>query len=552
MPDLENSPSLRWMLGMAVALAIGFGAMPAKAGAFLSRCGSGTPTEKVAVTAERPAGTDCTTIMLPLNVPEVLAAVPAPRRRVDAPEPETMLVTGRSEKSGYSIEEVSISPNSATPPPPFLIAGTDLRAIAVPRLLDAEGRAKLGSDGDQTVLDCAPGTDRAGFALGAVRVPPIPGMSLRIVHAAEHTFRLWAAPVGSAEEPRLLAKLKSAESATEALVPLPAQLPADTPVEFTMLCPVEGGRLALGELVLQAKTAVPPDRAAWARDAAVWSKDPAKLFARAQHWGITRLYTEMPVGDRGLADPQAVAGFIAAAGERGIAVWAMLIDDGDGEKLARAAAAFADFNAGMPRGAQIKGVIVERAPERLWVYVPDPGTEAQRTLDRLQRLKPLLGMPLAAAVPSWFPTDASVADRIASVLDALTVITNRTEPSEVRRSVARFLAWGARHGKPVEVALEAMPVPDAERRSFRRDAEGEAWLVPLGSSDVLLLLDGAHGGLPGRAFRQIALAPMPAASRSFGLDHAALREGLEPLGRTLGAWPSFAGFAFYGLLRDRS
>lgn len=551
MPDLKNSPAFHWLLGLAVALAIALGASAAEARAFLSRCAGETTAETIAVTSERPMSGDCTTIMLPIDASEVLAVVPAPRRRVDAPEPETMLVTGRGDKGSFSIEEISISPSTATPPTPFLMVDTDLRATAPPHLLDPNGRAKLATDGDQTLLDCAPGAERAGFALGAVRVPPIPGMSLRVVHAAEHTFRLAAAPLGNGDEPRLIAKLKTAGTATEAQVPLPTELPADTPVEFSVLCPIEGGRLALSELVLQAKTAVPSDRAAWARDPALWMKDPAKLFARAQHWGITRLYTEMPVGEHGLADPQAVARFIAAASERGIAVWAMLIDDGDAERLARAATAFADYNAGMPSEAQIKGVIVERAPERLWIYMPDPGAEAQRSLDRLQRLKPLLGMPLAAAVPSWFPTDASVADRMSAILDSLTVISNRTDPTEIRRSVARFLAWGARHARRVEVALEAMPIADAERRSFRRDAEGEAWLMPLGSGDVIVLLGGAHDGLPGRAFRQTATIAVPAASRSFALDHAALREGLDPLGRTLGTWPSFAGFAFHGLLRDR-
>jgi len=539
---------VRCFLATAIGTAIALVAPPAEAQSFLSRCGPAGET--VAVTAARPPGADCIVVTLPIEASEVLAAVPAPRRPATAPEPETIGVTGRSSESGFSIQEVAIAPNSATAPPPYLVPGTDLRAIAAPRLLGSAERATLGADGDQTVLDCAPGTEPAGFALGAVRLPPIPGMSLRLVHSAMHTFKLTATRAGTGEEPRLLAKLKTADSATEAQVPLPAELPADTPLEFNMLCPAEGGRLALGEMVLEAKTAVPPDRSAWARSAALWAKDPAKLFARAQHWGITRLYADVPVGEHGLADPQALAGFIAAAGERSIAVWALLIDDGDEAKLARAAAALADYNAGMPREAQIEGVLVERAPERLWIYAPDPGVEAQQLLDRLQRLKPLLDMPLAAAVPSWFPTDATVADRMATEVESLTVIANRTEPSEIRRSVARFLAWGARHGRRVDVALEAMPILDAERRNFRRDSAGEAWLVPIGGGDVLLLLGAARGGLPGRAFRATDATPIPGASRSFAGDNAALREGMGALGRTLGAWPSFAGFAFYGLLRD--
>ncbi|MGE5200705.1 MAG: hypothetical protein ACM3O6_01450 [Acidobacteriota bacterium] len=490
--------------------------------------------------------------MLSIEAAEALAAVPAPRRLADAPEPETIAVTGRGGESGFAVREVAILPISAAAPPPYLVPGADFRAIAAPHRLGSSTRAMLSADGEQTVLECAPGDEAAGFALGTVRVPPLPGMTVRLVHSAEQTFRLVVARKGVPEEPQLLAKLKAADSATEAHVPLPADLPADTPLDFEMLCPAAGGRLSLGEFVLEAKTTVPPDRAAWVRDVELWQKNPAKVFSHAQRWGITRLYIAVPIGEHGLADPQALAGFIAAAGDRGIAVWALLIDGGEaGEAgLTRGGRALADFNAGMPAGAQIKGAAIERAPERLWVYVPDPGTEAQRFLTRLQHLKPVLGMPLRAAVPSWFPTDATVADRMSAVLDSLTVISNRTEVAEVRRSVARFLAWGARHGRRVDVALEVMPFPDEERRSFRRDAAGEAWLIPLGGSDVLLLLKEHKEGLPGRGFGHGDVTPIPGASRSFAGDHGALRESLGPLGRTLGAWPSFAGFAFHGLLRD--
>jgi hypothetical protein len=540
------------LAGATFAIALTLSPQPTEAASFLSRCAGGAEDAELAVTAARPTGAGCTAIMLPIEAAEVLAAVPAPRRIADAPEPEALTVTGRGGEGGFAVREVAILPISAATPPPYLVPGTDFRAIAAPHPLGPSPRATLGVGGEQTVLECAPGDEAAGFALATVRVPPIPGMTVRLVHSAEHTFRLMVARKGVPEEPRLLAKLKTADSATEAQVPLPADLPADTPLDFEMLCPTAGGRLVLGEFVLEAKTAVPADRAAWVRDVELWQKNPAKVFSHAQRWGITRLYVNVPIGEHGLADPQALAGFIAAAGDRGIAIWALLIDGGESDeaRLARAGGALADYNAGMPAEAQIKGVAVERAPERLWGYVSDPGTEAQRFLRRLEHLETLIGMPLMAVVPSWFPTDAAVADRMATVVDSLTVISNRTEDGEIRRSVARFLAWGARHGRRVDIALEAMPFPDEERRSFRREAAGDAWLIPLGGNDVLLLLKEPREGLPGRAFGHGDVTPVPGVSRSFAGDHAAMRESLGPLGRTLGAWPSFAGFAFHGLLHD--
>jgi len=133
------------------------------------------------------------------------------------------------------------------------------------------------------------------------------------------------------------------------------------------------------------------------------------------------------------------------------------------------------------------------------------------------------------------------------VLDRMTVITDRTDPTDVRRSVARFLAWGTRRSRPVEVALEALPLDDGERGRFARAESGKLWLITVGSGDVLVLLKETASGLPGIAFQQEEVVPVPATSRSFAGQSAQLREVLTPLGNELGAWPSFAGFAFHGL-----
>jgi hypothetical protein len=333
---------------------------------------------------------------------------------------------------------------------------------------------------------------------------------------------------------------------------LPRDLPADTPIDLDILCPATAAHLSISEIVLEASTKEPASRGAWLRDARHWEENAADVFARAQRGGLTKLYIGVPFNERGLADPQALAGFIADASSRGIDVWALLTDapqaDSERAPLATAAVALADYNAGVSAEAQIKGAMVEYAPERLWRYAADPGVEAQAFLARVEPLKASLGMPLAAAVPAWFPTDASIAERWAKVLDAMTVITDKTDPTDIRRSVARFLAWGTRRGRPVGVALEAMPLDDGERGQFVRAERGELWLVSVGGGEVLVLLKEIASGLPGRAYQQEEVVPVPAASRSFAGQGTQLREVLAPLGRALGAWPSFAGFAFHGLL----
>jgi len=528
------------------------GAGAAFAGSYLAHCsaaGASLP-DRLTVTATPPTEPGCVSLTLPIEAGRVFAILPAPRRASGAPEPQVVTIAGVRVNGGFEVREVVVTPASITTPTPYLVPGADLRAVSSVGALGPLGRATLDHSGDDTVLDCAPGKEPAGLAFSTARMPPIPGMALRFVHTSDQHFRVVAVAPGAVvgSEPWPLAKLRQADSATEAYVPLPPDLPADTPLDIEVVCPATGGHLALSEIVLEAKTKVPPGRAAWARDAHRWQENAADVFARAQRWGLTKLYVSVPLKGSGLADPQALAGFVADANSRGIDVWVLLTDSGEQSSLAVAGAALADYNAGVSAEAQIKGVEVEYTPERLWRYVADPGAEAQSFLDRLQTLKPAVGVPLSAAVPAWFPTDPSIAERWASLLDAMTVVTDKTEPTDVRRSVARFLAWGTRRGRPVEVALEATPLDDSERGRFVRAEMGELWLIALDGRDALLLLKEAASGLPGVAFQQEEVVPVPATSRSFAGQGAALREALNPLGRALGAWPSFAGFAFHGLL----
>jgi len=523
---------------------------PAFAESYLTRCAgnSGDGDDVTLSDTAPPVAPGCTSVALPIDKTQVLAAVPAPKARPGAPEPETITVTGARDTETFRLREVSVAPVSLTAAPPYLVPGSDLRAVANVRGFGPLGRVAMASDGDQITLECEPGSDPAGLAFTTARVPPIPGMTLGVVHSADNVFRLIAAdPAASAREPLLLAKLKPADGPTEAHFSLPTALPADTPLDLKLLCPPAGGHLQLSEIVLEAKTAAPTARATWIAKAELWQDDSARVFARAQHWELTRLYIAIPMDEHGPTQPQALAGFLAEANSRGIEVWALLSEgETEGSAIARAQA-LADYNLAVPAPAQIKGAAVEYPADRRWKYAPDPSLLARRFLDRISGLKAALGMPIEAIVPAWFPTDATFAERYAATLDGLTVLTDRTDPGMIRKAVNRFLAWGTRRGKPVQVALETGPASALERASFARAEAGELWLIPVGGERVLVLLKEAASDLPGTGFEQQESAELPPESRSFGGHRAELRQSLEPLGRTLGAWPSFTGFAFHDL-----
>jgi hypothetical protein len=524
--------------------------MPAFAGSYLTRCSGGGEGNGVSVASSAPpSAPGCTSVALPVEAAQILAAVPAPRGRPGAPVPETVTITGVRDADTFLMREISVTPVSLTAAPPYLIPGSDLRAVAGVRGFGPLGRAAIETDDDQIVMTCEPGSDPAGLTFATARVPPIPGMTLRVVHSADSSFRLVVSdPSADAQGSMLLAKLKPADSATEAHVPLTQALPADTPLDFKILCPANGGHLQLNEIVLEAKSMASTARTTWIPDARLWQADPAWIFARAQRWGLTRLYIAIPTDEHGPKDLQALAGFIAEANSRGIEVWALLADGAAGAN----AQALADYNVAVPGAAQIKGAVVEFSAERRWTYFPDPGAQAQQFLDRMNGLKSVLGTPLEAIVPAWFPTDAVLAERYAAALDGLIVLTDRTEPDGIRKAVTRFLAWGTRRGKPVEVALEIAPMSATERARFARAESGELWLIPVGSERVLLLLKEPASDLPGVGFQQQESAEVAAEARTFADRRAELRQGLDSLGRTLGAWPSFAGFAFHDLFKEEN
>jgi len=546
------------IFALLLVAAVLFQPFPLHAASYLARCpaqgdagwAGESGGETLMVTAQRPKQPGCTVTPLPIEAGDVLAAVPAPHRLPDAPEAETITVSGSRTATGFEVREIAIAPAMLNAPPPYLLPDTDLRAAAAPQVLGARGRAQLSADGAVSVLECEPGDDVAGMAFASVRLPPIPGITIRIVHSAEHNFHFVAfmTASGGAQEMHALAKLRAAENATEGHVDLGGKVPVDTPLEFAVICPAAGGRLALSEATLEAKTSLPPERHASVRIADLWQHSAQRVFARAQSWGLTRVSILVPMSEAGVADPQALAGFVTAASNRGIAVWALLIaNDGDDKALLHAGAALADYNAGVSAAAQVKGVTVEAEQTRYRTYVADPGFAARAFLDRLVHLRPALGMPLEAVVPAWFPTDAATADRLGQLLDGLTVAADRTEPLEIRRMVARFLAWGSRRGKPVYVALQTGPLPDGERDRYVRAQSGELWLISMGGEDVLLLAKEPATGLPGRAFGLAESIAVPAAQRSFADRRSELREVLLPLARRLSPWPAFGGFAFDGL-----
>ncbi len=117
-------------------------------------------------------------------------------------------------------------------------------------------------------------------------------------------------------------------------------------------------------------------------------------------------------------------------------------------------------------------------------------------------------------------------------VSSITVMDYRTDAQEI----VRFA-----------VALEALSIPDEERRHFQRVPSGELWHFSLAGREVLLLLDQPARLEQARGFRFTHGSRFEGSSVSFFGRVPQLMALLPSLEARFGRWTSFAGMALHGL-----
>jgi hypothetical protein len=99
------------------------------------------------------------------------------------------------------------------------------------------------------------------------------------------------------------------------------------------------------------------------------------------------------------------------------------------------------------------------------------------------------------------------------------------------------------------VALEAGPLPDEERRSYRRGAgAAELWLTTVGGIGALVLFDRAVEGMSGTGFSLQGTSALPAGRLTFDGRLPELEGLLPSLNQTLTRYRAFRGLALHGVL----
>jgi len=468
---------------------------------------------------------------------------------------------GRFEPGEVYAPETSPAPGTRTLVP----LDTDLLARLEVLPFGREERVTAHAGGGKIVLTARKGAAPAGVILrgGPWRLPENADLVLQVTAAGAGSYE-WAvsdARRAEAGTPLPLGALRAEGTARAQELSIPAAgLDRRSWASLSVVAPPEGGRLELSalRLALRPRAGAAPGRSAWAWQPALWLDTPDVLLARLRKQGATTVYLTVPVSPEGpsVRHSEELQSFVRRAGAEKIRVWAVDGDPaavlpGEREKFVQRARAYAAYNAAVDPPGRLAGVQYDIEPYLLRGYNLNPEGWHRLYLQTLESLKAAAGMPLEAVLPFWFASQQAegkpLLEALARHVDAVTVMDYRTDPAAILEHAEPFLAWGARTGKTVRIALEAGPIPDEQRRHYEPAMSGELWLTRVGEYAVLVLLKQPQEKGLGTAFRYTRTSDAPGAKITFHKDKEGLLQLLPRLEAQLSAWSSFSGVALHEL-----
>ncbi|NNG05547.1 MAG: hypothetical protein HKM95_15805 [Inquilinus sp.] len=303
----------------------------------------------------------------------------------------------------------------------------------------------------------------------------------------------------------------------------------------------------------------PPRRSGWSWAPDRWMQDGSGLLDEAAALGIGVLYISVPVEESGF-DPQRLADFIADAGGRGIAVWAVegdphAVQPGPRERFVRRAAALAAYNAARPTAERLAGIQYDIEPYLLPGYAADPAGWQAAYVETIAALRRAADLPTEIAIPFWFGRDGGgqgpLLDRLAPHVDSVAVMAYRTDVAELRRFVEPIFVWAEGGRRDIRIALENGTLPDRANTMFVRRQAGELWLVDFARDRLAILLRGPAGNPHGPAYARQTDWPVPADRISFGGRLDVLLAVARSLEADFAGRRGFAGIALHGVLGQK-
>lgn len=560
----------RWLL-----LPLGMSTMQTASGAWLGICGNHPPSATARMLSDYLSPQqqhkgllldsaplpDCAAVEIPFAHESVVAG------RLVSPAFGTALSSGLvliGNFAGQQFHISDIAPAAQQERLETIPLDVELSSRSDVMSFGAEERASALLSTDGITLACGAGHRAAGMVLrlpfrGLARAIPL---SVSISYTANGMFEAGLSDLqrSSKGNPLALAKLFAGTATVQIDIPRQS-LHADQVESFTFSCPLQAARLELRSLQIKPKAghAGSPPRASWVWQAEKWMESPESLLDRYSKAGIGTLFVTVPIDpqQQTVRQPQALEAFVSAATKRGIKIWSVVGDPGmvmEDERalLARYPAAYTRYNANVPADAQLGGIQFDIEPYLNAGYALNPAVWFEAYLDALQRLKQASTLPIEVDVPFWWADQQTskgpLMERLATVVDGVTVMNYRTDPVQIRSLAQPFLDWGTQHRRTVRIALESGPIGDEIQRHYVPADSGDLALVTVGSNLVLLELDQMQSVPPSstaRMFQFTHATPVPGSSTTFAGRRDVLLGLLPELETSWGAWPSFAGMALH-------
>ena len=444
-------------------------------------------------------------------------------------------------------------------------ASLPLAAELIPRLsvaaFGAANRASIKQEASGIFLDCASGSTPAGALLRsrAGTLPAGASVTVKLETDASGSFHFGTADAAREQlgEPLILGTINPGTSSL--LFPLPADLQTEGWRFWVVSCPASSAKLAIRSIQLQPQQSRPtPHRALWVWEPSAWQKRPEALLKLLAENAANTVFVTITLtsGNSRVAEPAVLERFVTEASKAGISVWAVVGDPlavlPEGRRqYVDMARAYAAYNRGAPPGARLAGLQLDIEPYLNRGYHIDTEGWLSAYLETLSQVRAHATMPLDVAVPFWWGRqpyrDGMFLDHLRPLVEVVTVMNYRTERQQIMDFAEPFLAWGVRARKSIRIGLEAGPIPDESQHIFRNSAQGDLWLVPLGTNALMLSLNTPQANPAGTAYHYSHTLDRKSNNITFHQNIGTMRKLLPELENMWHAWPSFDGIALHGL-----
>jgi len=412
--------------------------------------------------------------------------------------------------------------------------GPALQSLIEWRAFGVEERVDFQTADSRLVVRAKPGRAPAGaVSVSRGRLPDpawVPGgVSACVECEATGTWRLVVESERGGSAP---VTVELPGSTGTASIPLPALL-AGEPLRFTLVAPESGGELQLRGLALRetgggvADGPAPYGRWIWDTRPEKWAADDSACRELAVSYPAALEFSEIE-----LTAIRALRGrnvrLVAVEGDP-----AMILPGEQGKVAARAT----DLRA-LPEPQRPDALQFDIEPYLLPGYSLDPACWNREWLATLRGVKAAAGgLPVEAVLPWWLVASdehAGFLNALPEVVDRVVVMNYRTQPMAALQSASRWMEWGARHGRPVAMAVEFGPLPDVEMARYVAAERGDLWLVESPGQGTLALLLASPAAPPPGAFA-LRRDGEPRRRTPDGVTFHRDPEAARPLIRVLGA-----------------